>query len=71
MTETEQVQPETIKVGSIVHLKSGSPPMTVNHISSGGDCECKWFEETFYKGYKLTAGEGVFHVNTLFISEEE
>lgn len=31
-----------IRVGDIVRLNSGGPPMTVTHRTVEGVCECKW-----------------------------
>jgi uncharacterized protein YodC (DUF2158 family) len=33
------------KVGDVVQLKSGSPPMTIEEIG-GGRARCVWFEDT-------------------------
>ena len=31
------------KVGDVVQIKSGSPPMTVHTLTPEGDCNCVWF----------------------------
>jgi len=36
--------PEQFKMGDIVQLKSGGPPMTVRSIEAiNGECLCEWF----------------------------
>lgn len=35
---------ETFKVGDVVHLKSGSPDMTVTDVQKTGECYCEWFQ---------------------------
>ena len=49
MFRTEDRMPEaTHKIGDVVRLASGGPPMTVNSVTQGAGewaCECKWFED--------------------------
>ena len=35
---------EDIKKGDVVELKSGSPKMTVNFISTDGKAVCTWYD---------------------------
>jgi uncharacterized protein YodC (DUF2158 family) len=35
---------EELKVGDVVHLKSGSQRMTVEEIDDDGNVSCVWFE---------------------------
>lgn len=37
-------KPKQWKVGTVVRLKSGGPPMTVTQpTNEGGECFCTWF----------------------------
>jgi uncharacterized protein YodC (DUF2158 family) len=35
-----------VRVGAVVKLKSGGPPMTVESMIGGSECLCVWFEGT-------------------------
>jgi len=41
------VTTDSVKIGDIVRLKTGSPSMTVNDIRPNGMCVCVWFQENY------------------------
>lgn len=57
MSEPKEYVP---KIGDIVTLKSGGPPMTVDSLSVPGELpgvHCKWFV-----GHELKSGSFEFHL---------
>ena len=55
------------RIGDIVRLRSGSPPMTVLTLVQGGECLCGWVRvQKFSKlGDHLVLGAETFPAETL------
>jgi uncharacterized protein YodC (DUF2158 family) len=47
MKRLEQDDGSTFKVGDIVQLKSGGPPMTISDLRKNGKVSCSWFADIY------------------------